>query len=269
MQHPTLNNPHVSPENSSQQWLKPNLFFCHILSYSIPALSLPWGKVHFLSQQLSSNDEMWQNIQVIVSTWKEQQHNKSRAGKAAVGPSFALEPSLWKWRCKWWHEMIKEWCIHNTLPVFSKMYPHAQPAMFSHQSCTECHQDRVCHTFKFVGTPSTLLDRDRSICHFFGEYTRKRRRNMPICTQQICKQVTKDDEYLSLTPTPTAGKHCLKSLHSNHLHTPDATTSQSWPAPALPCSESHWVISLENKKGRSISDRWQTTFLPDPKKTEV
>lgn len=26
MQHPALNNPHVSPENSSEQGLKPNLF---------------------------------------------------------------------------------------------------------------------------------------------------------------------------------------------------------------------------------------------------
>lgn len=31
MQHPALNNPHVSPENSSEQWLKTNLFF---LSYT-------------------------------------------------------------------------------------------------------------------------------------------------------------------------------------------------------------------------------------------
>lgn len=103
----------------------------------------------------------------------------------------------------------------------------------SHQYCTECHQDRVCHILKFVGTPSTPLDRDRYICHVFGEYTSKMRRKMPTYTQQICKQVTKNDEYLSLTPAPAAGKHCLQSLHSNHLHMPGATSSQPWPVPAL------------------------------------
>lgn len=44
MQHPAL-NPHDSPENSSEQGLKPNLFFCHILSYFIPALSLPQNSI--------------------------------------------------------------------------------------------------------------------------------------------------------------------------------------------------------------------------------
>lgn len=161
------------------------------------------------------------------------------------------------------------------------MHPHQFPNVLqyvsscptchvqSHQSCTECHQIRVCQTFKFVGTPSTPFDRDRYICHFFGEYISKMRGEMPIYTQQISKQVTKDNEYLSLTPTPTAGKRCLKSLHSNHLHMPDATSSQSWPVPALRCSESHWVISLENKMGRNILDRWQTTFLPHTKQTEM
>lgn len=65
-----------------------------------------------------------------MSTWNDQQHYKSRTAKAAVGSSFTLEPSLWKWRCKLWQKVIKGWCIRNTLPVFTNMHPHAQPAMF-------------------------------------------------------------------------------------------------------------------------------------------
>lgn len=118
-------------------------------------------------------------------------------------------------------------------------------------------------------TKHSTWQRQIHLPFFFGEYSSKTRRKMPIYTQQICKQVTKDNEYLSLTPTPTGGKRCLKSLHSNHLHMPGAMSSQSWPVPALWCSESHWVISLENKMGRSILNRWQNTFLPDPKQREM
>lgn len=55
---------------------------------------------------------------------------KAEQPRLLLAPAFTLEPSLWKWRCKWWHKVIEEGCIHNALPVFSDMYSHAQPAMF-------------------------------------------------------------------------------------------------------------------------------------------
>lgn len=110
-----------------------------------------------------------------------------------------------------------------------------------HQSCNECHQNRVCNTYKLVGTRSTSLATEKYICPFFwmvktpvkwwGKHQYAESTNLQTSY--------KDNEYFSLTLTPAAGKHCLKSVYSNHLHKPDATSSQSWPVPALQCLENH------------------------------